>query len=336
LAFTLVELLVVIAIIAILIGLLLPAVQAAREAARRMSCSNNLKQIGLAIHNYESVHRQIPSGQRFMAGGGPVDTMGTAWASLLPYLEQSAVAESIPDGLPWFLMNPEIALIPEPVFRCPSDIADSSQGYPFIETLGLPVGSEFATNSYGLSCGMDDAMGFQQPGLTPHPTSEFSGPFPHAGKIRFAEIIDGLSNTFAIGEAASGMPMCEGLGCTDPIAGNPMAQTESHHGWLVGGVCPDIFHAGGFRYAGTFCSTVEPLNKFPVTDSYYSTANLYDYRPSHQGGPHWASHFRSYHVGGGLFTLCDGSVQFLTDSIDMDLYRALSTMRGSEVIENRD
>jgi len=88
-AFTLVELLVVIAIIGILVGLLLPAVQAAREAARRMSCSNNAKQIGLALLNHENAVRRLPAGMQFVNGGTPIDAVGTAWVALLPYLEQS-------------------------------------------------------------------------------------------------------------------------------------------------------------------------------------------------------------------------------------------------------
>jgi prepilin-type N-terminal cleavage/methylation domain-containing protein len=94
-AFTLVELLVVIAIIGVLVGLLRPAVQAAREAARRMSCSNNSRQIGLALLNYESAFKRFPSGMQYIDGGSPIDAVGTAWIAILPYLEQSTVANRI-------------------------------------------------------------------------------------------------------------------------------------------------------------------------------------------------------------------------------------------------
>lgn len=97
---------------------------------------------------------------------------------------------------------------------------------------------------------------------------------------------------------------------------------------------PDDFHSAGFRYAGGFSSTVEPLNKYPVTDSYWlrtDGTSYFDTRASWEGGPHWASNFRSFHPQGANFTLCDGSVQYIAETIDMTVYRAYSTMKGGEV-----
>ncbi len=328
--FTLVELLVVIAIIGLLVGLLLPAVQAAREAARRMSCSNNVKQIGLAMQNYHAAFKRLPSGQRMNKGGTPLDADGTGWVSLLPYLEQNAVAEKIPSGIPWYFQSPENVQIVEPVFRCPSDIADERHGYAFLEALNLPSGSRYASCSYNLSLGYSDAIAFG-PGFGPRPHTLHTGVFGLQSETPYKRIFDGLSNTFAMGEAASGFPMGEGIGCTTPIVNNPVGEDIAVHGWLVGGSNPSVFHANGFRYAGGFASTVEPINKSPVTDSFYDVANLFDDTPSWQGGPHWASNFRSYHAGGAHFGFCDGSVQFFTESIDMKLYRDLSTVMGREV-----
>jgi prepilin-type N-terminal cleavage/methylation domain-containing protein/prepilin-type processing-associated H-X9-DG protein len=331
-AFTLVELLVVIAIIGVLVGLLLPAVQAAREAARRMSCSNNSKQICLAMQNYHSLFRQFPPGMRFVKGGSGIDAVGTGWMSLLPYLEQSAAAEFISPDIPWYLQPKEAVLIVEPVFLCPSDIVDEVWGYAFVEAQNLPVGGSFASCSYGMNLGYSDAYAFRPPGLRPRKITRYTGVFSGHSKTTFAAIMDGASNTFAIGEAASGFQMCEGLGCTTPIRNNPAGEDRSVHGWLVGGANPSPFHAAGFRYGGAFGSTVEPINKNPVTDSYFDLSEIYNDTPSWQGGPHWVPNFRSFHVGGANFGFCDGSVQFITESIDIDLYRNLSTIRGSEVV----
>ena len=109
-AFTLIELLVVIAIIAVLIGLLLPAVQAAREAARRASCMNNLKQLGLGIHNYHDAMNRFPSALTFIAGTPDVPTgIGSPLAAILPYLEQKNVQDLLNPDQPWIMASPTVA-----------------------------------------------------------------------------------------------------------------------------------------------------------------------------------------------------------------------------------
>jgi prepilin-type N-terminal cleavage/methylation domain-containing protein/prepilin-type processing-associated H-X9-DG protein len=331
--FTLVELLVVIAIIGVLVGLLLPAVQAAREAARRLSCSNNVKQLGLAMHNYHAQFRRLPSGTRFVKNGGPLDAVGGAWASILPHLGQSAAAEKIDPSIPWYLLKPELASLVEPVLLCPSDITDERHSHPFIATLNLPCGEWFGSNSYALSAGYSDAIGYGA-GLRPRKHTIYTGVFGFQSETPFHRILDGQANTFFIGEAASGFPLCEGLECQIRInpANQPLADTETVHSWLIGAATPSVFYAGGMRYAGGYASTVEPLNKSPVTDSFYDVTQVHNQTPSWQGGPHWLSNFRSFHVGGGNFGFCDGSVQFISDSIEMNLYRDLSTVMGREVV----
>jgi len=222
--FTLVELLVVIAIIGVLVGLLLPAVQAAREAARRMSCSNNAKQIGLALLNYESAVRRLPAGMQFVNGGTPIDAVGTAWVALLPYLEQSNAANAINTSIPWYMQPPANVQIVESVYLCPSDTMESIHNYPFIFGLGIPAGGRFATSSYGMNMGRNDAFSFTA-GYQPRPVTAFSGVFSGNSKTRLASITDGQSNTFAVGEAASGRDMCQGIGCTVKIANNPAGET---------------------------------------------------------------------------------------------------------------
>ena len=326
-AFTLVELLVVIAIIGILVALLLPAVQAAREAARRMQCRNNMRQMGIALHNYHDVYKKLPPGYRFKPNS-PIDGMGTANVSLLPYLEQENVKNLIDPNVPWYLLTPAAARTKIGTFNCPSDVATNPATYPFVAAMGVPVGDTFAACSYSVNIGWRDAVCFG-PGFTAPPSTDKSGVFAIHSATRFADIRDGTSNTFAIGEAASGFSMCTGIDCTNPIPG-----ATSKHGWLVGGVGLEPFYNMGFRYSGGFASTAEPINKTPVTDSFFKVlgGGFLDCRASFEGGPHWVSNFRSFHPGGASFLFCDASVQFLSESIDMTVYRGLSTIQGGEVV----
>jgi prepilin-type processing-associated H-X9-DG protein/prepilin-type N-terminal cleavage/methylation domain-containing protein len=322
-AFTLVELLVVISIIGVLVALLLPAVQAAREAARRMQCRNNMRQLGIAMHNYHDVHKKFQPGYRFKPNSA-TDAMGSANPPLLPFMEGGTVADLIDINAPWYLQQPAAVQTVVQVFKCPSDVAQDVESYPFVAAIGPPVGDRFATSSYIVSVGWEDAICFGT-GFSAPPTTNRSGVFAHHSNTRIADILDGTSNTFAYGEGASGFPMCNGIGCTSPIPGE-----TAKHGWLIEGAGIDTLYGSGFRYSGGFGSTVEPLNKTPVTDSYYESASHTDCRSSLNGGPHWSTHFRSFHPGGANFLFCDGSVQFLSETIDMTIYRGLSTIQGGE------
>ena len=325
-AFTLVELLVVIAIIGILVALLLPAVQSARAAARRTQCKNNLKQMGLALINYHDVHKKFPPGYRFMAGS-TTDTMGGLTLSILPYIERAAIKDKIDPTVPWFMFPPEIARTRVPVFECPSDTAPNPMPYPEMGAFNLPIGDTTANNSYGHSVGYDDAVCFSQ-GLGPKPPRPETGVFYVHSQTAIRDVTDGTSNTFAIGEAASGFKMCHGVDCTGPVLDRPAV-----HAWIICGTNKEHYYAAGLVYGGTLASTVEPLNKPIATDSYYSSlSGPYDCRPSWAGGPHWTTNFRSFHPGGANFVFCDGSVHFLSETIDMAVYRGLSTIQGGEVV----
>ncbi len=332
--FTLVELLVVIAIIAILVGLLLPAVQNVREAARRMSCSNNLRQCGLALANYHSAFKQLPAGNLFIKGGTPIDAVSSAWKALLPFMEQSATADLINPDLPWYLQSREAVATVEPVLLCPSDITSGTHGHAFLDANPVPCGNRFASASYCMSAGYSDSIVFAA-GFGPRPHNKYTGVFGFNSDTKYNRVLDGLSNTFAFGESAGGYPLCEGIGCTDRIFSSqlPLADLTGEYSWLIAAATPSNFHAGGFRYVGGYASTVERINKSPVTDSFYDLSQLFNPTPSWQGGPHWVSNFRSFHQGGAHFAFLDGSIQFLNESIDMGLYRALSTVMGAENVQ---
>lgn len=337
--FTLVELLVVIAIIGILVALLLPAVQYTRETARRISCANNVKQLALAFQNYHAHWRRLPSGNRYVKDSGPLDIVGGAWAEILDYIEEGNLADKIDTKVPWFVINPEEAEMNVPIMHCPSEIGDLVHGHNYFDKIidQLPCGNAWGSTSYALSAGYSDAIGYSQGyngRFGPRPHNRYTGAFGLLSETPFKAILDGTSTTFLFGEAASGFELCEGLRCTKPFNNveHPLADRLSVHSWLVGAATPSIFFNDGMRYVGGYASTVEAINKSPVTDSYLDLARITDPTPSWAGGTHWLSNFRSFHPGGAQFGFADGSVHFLTESIDMKIYRGLSTVQGRESV----
>lgn len=294
--FTLIELLVVIAIIGILVALLLPAVQQARAAARRTHCRNNLKQIGLAIHNYHDVHRRFPPGNTndVEQGGWIADPLARhihSWESMiLPFIEASPLYESIdydvsalhPNNLP-------AASTVIPAYRCPSYTGPE---YSTDENY-----TRFAPN-YAISNYV--AMGASDVG---HIYGQNTGLFQPDGTIyplsgtRAAEVSDGLSNTVVIVET----------------------REEKMAVWIDGGTAAVV----ALRYdpgnSPTYAGTEIALNYSPYFD--YSD-------PYAQWGP------SSRHTGGAFHLLGDGSVQFISENIDAGVYVALSTRAGREAIES--
>ncbi len=304
-AFSLIELLVVIAIIAILLALLLPGVQKVREAAARMSCANNLKQIALAAHTQHDSIKKLPVNQYGdysapTAYGGPYeDSFSWSWlALLLPYLEQDNLFRT--GGLPNGVLATSPALgQPVRVFLCPSDRAASVKVAPqtshYLRT-GVPVG---LTNYKGVQ-GANHGWGYW---VNPGAVGAGFEPWERGDGLIYAmswqrplkltDVSDGTSHTFLIGEDI-----------WEPEAVGPFRYGK---GWAWG-------HA---VETGLTCAI--PLNaKNPAGGAW----------PADD----WANRhgFKSRHPGGGQFALADGSVRFVADGIPLGLYRALATYRGSE------
>jgi prepilin-type N-terminal cleavage/methylation domain-containing protein/prepilin-type processing-associated H-X9-DG protein len=323
--FTLVELLVVIAIIGILIALLLPAVQAAREAARRTQCVNNLKQLGIAFHHYHDACRALPPGG-FMneypgapanANGEPSQLGYSVHARLLPYMEQAALAGLINFNFDWTApMNLPAVSVNVTPFLCPSD-----------SSLMVPP-SYGAPNNYYCNYGTNLVYGdpaLSAPGTPNAGMPQPNGVFYFDYAIKFAAILDGLSNTAAMSEKVTG------------DFNNGIATIKS-----------DTFKPGTFpataAQALSQCIAIDPTNLAyqgysavgaPWILSYHSTTTY-----QHINTPNGLSCMyppgrimttaNSYHPGGVNLCMCDGSVRFASDGIDVFVWNSIGTRDGKE------
>lgn len=265
-AFTLVELLVVIAIIGVLVGLLLPAVQAAREAARRMSCSNNLAQLGLATHNYEFSMEHLPSGVINPDGpirSEPIGQHVSYLVQLLRYVEQQGIADNFDvDAGAYADANAAVRSMVVTTFHCPSSAWTMNED----ESAAL-------TNYAGCHHHEEAPIAADNTGLL-HLNS----------KVRYGEIYDGSSNTILFGEM---LPYGNSLG------------------WVSG-------TRATLRNTGTL------INASNVGQSGRVGREL------PEGADElWVGGFASHHPGGAQFCFADGSIRFLTDTIDPDFYKNL-------------
>ena len=311
-----------IAIIGILVALLLPAVQAAREAARRSSCQNHLRQYGIALLNYEASNRTFPAGTEAEPPYGAADIGANANSLLLPYFEETALAGLFDSERPYWEQPLQVIRTPVATFSCPSNGHQFFVSNIFSE-LGLPVGDTFATSDYAYNHGATDAWCVS----LEYPKEEI-GLFTIGKKYRPSQVIDGLSKTIAMGEAAGGenWKVCNERDCQAP----DVEGLDASYPWIIGNLSAD-FMLPGFLSTSNYACTLEPINKSPVTNTILNTAAVLDCRSSLNGGPHATSNFRSDHPGGAQFLYCDGSVRFLLEDIDPVMYRAGSTIAGEDL-----
>ncbi|EMI52476.1 protein containing DUF1559 [Rhodopirellula sallentina SM41] len=342
-AFTLIELLVVIAIIGVLVGLLLPAVQGAREAARRMQCQNNLKQIGLATHNFESTYKEFPPGletfqHKNSSTGSVLNWYGrTVHTHLLPFIEQQAIAEmwDWDDTFAAAVANTRLPGSPRtvsteaasaqlvPTYLCPSDLTQDGPVYLDYSVLGYSTGY-FGQTSY-IANGGSHSTYFRDADMKADGvffmTGEDSQPETYQQYLRddevptrFSAILDGTSQTILFGERFH----------YDPIFDRKLHQNSTKFSrypissWSAWG-----WTGGGNGTTHVFGSSRVPIN-YKTNESDATDYVSVNFRMSAYG---------SGHPGGANFAFSDGSVRFLSEQINMVLFRALGTKRGRETIE---
>ncbi len=324
--FTLVELLVVIAIIGILIALLLPAVQAAREAARRSQCRNNLRQIGLALHNYLSTVGTLPP-VSILPRGSTFEPW-SAHARLLPFLEQAQLANLVDWNVEAeFTANPLAARTRVSTYICPSEINDRPRQTPTLThyplNYGFNEGSWFIYDPVRGDCG-DGAFG---------PNRAF----------RAADIKDGLSNTLAAAEVKAYQPNLWDTNLPNALEVDPPANvaalsgyfggtfdTNGHTEWVEGDV-----HESGFT---TTCTpnTVVPYMHLATGLSYDVDLTSMRDGESITAPTYAAVTARSYHAKQVNVLLLDGSARGISDTIALSVWRALGTRGGGESFSHPD
>jgi prepilin-type N-terminal cleavage/methylation domain-containing protein len=311
--FTLIELLVVIAIIAVLVGLLLPAVQKVRESAARAKCQNNLHNLGIALHAYHDTNSQLPPGAQGMVAATPIpnpanttQVQGTNWlVFILPQVEQGALYAQYQFYQSYnTATNLAVGTQRVPIYYCPSGSKDASGNQ-----------SEVSNGVADNTAHYVAIMGPGAPGSTvPYPVGPVNGTQDNSnystlgmlpyydfsfgntrGIVQLTDVLDGTSNTLMVGELSYTLPI---------------GQPSIYVSWVRGNVVP----SGG---TGMAKNITTPINSFTA----YSGSNFNDIN------------LGSNHTGGANFALGDASVRYVKQNINMDVYKAISTIAGREAVQ---
>jgi prepilin-type N-terminal cleavage/methylation domain-containing protein/prepilin-type processing-associated H-X9-DG protein len=349
--FTLIELLVVISIIGVLVALLLPAVQAAREAARRSQCSNNLKQIGLALHNYENTHNVFPPGRinTYVAGNGHC---WGAYSQLMPQLELQTLFNAMN-----FSMNPD------PDYTTASSVVNLTAAVTTLSTLLCPSdggpwtvkvgGGDYAGHNYLLNVG----SGFSVVQFPPAPLTQPNGIFYENSAVSMAMMRDGTSQTVAISEtirSTFGAPTGfngKAVFAQDPLggfvitgnntAGNgpPIVSDDDYAARCLTSAPSGFQPTRGIKWLYGAPGHSMYNHRRPPNDRHYDCRGGLPH--SDKSPADWKNlslniTSRSRHPGGVNSLFCDGHVQFLKNSVNVAVWQGLGSRDGGEVLSAND
>ena len=318
-AFTLIELLVVIAIIAVLIALLLPAVQAAREAARRAQCVNNLKQLGLALHNYHDVNGSFPIGQGLNVATGSTNNI-SAQSRLLPFLEQGVLANAINFNFTSTNAANSTGLVTSVnTFLCPSDAQNSlptgDAGINYRVNYGTSI-----VNAYGAL----DTSNVNN-GILPPP----NGPFFLDNLIQIAGVIDGTSNTAAFSEHVKGdfsATISTELSDTYQPGTHPTSADQAYQDCLAVNIL-DLTKQGNSNAGGPWMSDGHTTTRYYHGSPPNSRSCMFPPQRI-------STTANSRHPGGVNVGMADGSVRFFKSTVNLVPWRAVGTRNGGEVVSS--
>lgn len=325
--FTLVELLVAIAIIGVLIALLLPAVQAAREAARRTQCVNNLKQLGLSLHNFEAAQRQFPAGYLSdrLADPSPDPVTwdaapGWGWGALsLPYMELGAIqAQASLDQPLWLAQYESLVRTRLPGFLCPS-ATGGNDPFVVVDVAGAPLVKdgrqiELSRSHYVASHGQESCWGEMSGpngGFDGETSRIADGPFYRNSKVQIKDVSDGLTHTVFLGEHTSLLSDKTWVGAVPGAFVHPKLESPDN--------APESAATLVFAHSGPAAGERDALGNPIIHPPNFPTLHV--------------CQMQSEHPGGANLMMGDASVQFVADGVHLETYAAMTSIAEEEAVD---